>query len=333
MVALPARRQTRGGVGGDVRARLVDDGDDAERDAPARDLEPVGPRPLLDRFADRIGQRGDLAHRADDLADALVVEAQAIDHRRRQPGLRAPRARPRRWRRGSRRAWRSTASAMAMRAAVRRSAPALATSRPAALASRASCSISGHVAVSHSQYEIVAMDDLVGGGVAEERGDARSSACRRSSRSRRRRRRRGRGRTRCRLRRRRAPASPAPKLAVDALDARRQQRLFAVDERAAGAGVDHERAGRLERVGDPVLARLQRDRPTARRRCRRSPPSRIDVTGRSRRPDATTVTTPKRAGDLAPPAPCDAMPPVPTPLADAAGDGRPPRDRCRALRE
>ena len=52
----------RGGVDRHVRARLVDDGDDAERHAHLAHVEAVGQAPAVDDLADRVGQRGDRAH-------------------------------------------------------------------------------------------------------------------------------------------------------------------------------------------------------------------------------------------------------------------------------
>ena len=49
----------RGGVDRDVRARLVDDRDDAERHAQPADVEAVGQPPALDDLADGVGQRRD----------------------------------------------------------------------------------------------------------------------------------------------------------------------------------------------------------------------------------------------------------------------------------
>ena len=54
LTAMPA------GVGGHVRAALVDDADDPERHADPRDLEAVGPRPFGQHAADRVGQVGDV---------------------------------------------------------------------------------------------------------------------------------------------------------------------------------------------------------------------------------------------------------------------------------
>ena len=56
----------RGGVDRDVRPRLVDDGDDAERHAHLAHVQPVGQPAAVDDLADRVGQRGDLAHAGGD---------------------------------------------------------------------------------------------------------------------------------------------------------------------------------------------------------------------------------------------------------------------------
>ncbi len=71
----------RGGVDGDVGARLVDDGDDAERHAHLAHVEAVGQAVAVDHLADGVGERGDLAHRARDRADARLVQAQAVEQR------------------------------------------------------------------------------------------------------------------------------------------------------------------------------------------------------------------------------------------------------------
>ena len=52
----------RGGIDGDVGARLVDDGDDAQRHPDAAQRQPIGQRRAIDHLADRVGQGGDLAH-------------------------------------------------------------------------------------------------------------------------------------------------------------------------------------------------------------------------------------------------------------------------------
>ena len=69
--ALPDFTQSAGGVRGDVGARLVDEADDAEGHAHARDLEAVGPAPRLHRLAHGIGQGRDLAQARRHLLDAV----------------------------------------------------------------------------------------------------------------------------------------------------------------------------------------------------------------------------------------------------------------------
>ena len=62
-----------GGVDGHVGARLVDDGDHAERHAHARELDAVGqPAPVFD-LADRVGQRGQLADARGSLFEPVLV--------------------------------------------------------------------------------------------------------------------------------------------------------------------------------------------------------------------------------------------------------------------
>ena len=74
-----------GRVGRDVRTRLVDETDHAERDPNTRDLDPVRPAPGIERLAHRIGQRGDLPERLRHLLDARVGECQAVEERPRVP--------------------------------------------------------------------------------------------------------------------------------------------------------------------------------------------------------------------------------------------------------
>ena len=81
----------RGGIGGHVRARLVDHRDHAERDAHALDQQPVGARLAARDLADRIGQRGDLAQCGDDARHALGIEREAIQHRAGDAGQARPR--------------------------------------------------------------------------------------------------------------------------------------------------------------------------------------------------------------------------------------------------
>ena len=70
-----------GRVRGHVRAGLVDEANDAERHANAGDLQPGGTAPGLDRFTDRIGQRGDLAQPRGHGLDAGVGERETIEER------------------------------------------------------------------------------------------------------------------------------------------------------------------------------------------------------------------------------------------------------------
>ncbi len=81
-VAGPQAQSRR--IGGDVGARFVDDADDAQRDAHARDVEPVGTLPPRELGADGIGQARDLLEPPRHRFDALVVERQPVAQRRRQ---------------------------------------------------------------------------------------------------------------------------------------------------------------------------------------------------------------------------------------------------------
>ena len=77
-----ARLQAEGrGVDRHVRPRLVDDGHHAERHPQAGELEPVGQPPAVLDLADRIGQGGDVAHAAGDLAQTVLVQVEAVDQR------------------------------------------------------------------------------------------------------------------------------------------------------------------------------------------------------------------------------------------------------------
>jgi hypothetical protein len=67
--------------------RLVDDADDPERHPDAAQLEPVGQPAAVDDLADRVGQRGDVAHLGGDRGDPGLVEAQAVEQRVAQRGL------------------------------------------------------------------------------------------------------------------------------------------------------------------------------------------------------------------------------------------------------
>ncbi len=67
------------GVGGDVRARLVDDGDDAEGDADALKLDARFERAALLHDVDRVGQRHQILERRSHRLDAIGIEHQPIE--------------------------------------------------------------------------------------------------------------------------------------------------------------------------------------------------------------------------------------------------------------
>ena len=79
--AVAGLQAQRRGVGGDVRPRLVDHRDHAERHAHAFDLDAVGPRFAAGDLADRIGQIGDLAQRVGDARKPLRIKHQPVEHR------------------------------------------------------------------------------------------------------------------------------------------------------------------------------------------------------------------------------------------------------------
>ena len=83
-----ARLQAQGGgVGGDVRAVLVDDPDDAERDPDALDAQPVRPHVALDDLADGVGQGRDGPQPVGHRGDTRLGEPEPVDHRRRRARL------------------------------------------------------------------------------------------------------------------------------------------------------------------------------------------------------------------------------------------------------
>jgi hypothetical protein len=59
--------------------RLVDDADDAERHADARDFEPVGPGPAVHHLADRIGERRDLAQTLRHRSEARARQSEPVE--------------------------------------------------------------------------------------------------------------------------------------------------------------------------------------------------------------------------------------------------------------
>jgi len=77
------------GVGGDVRARLVDDADDAERHRDLLHLEPAVERRAREHAADGVGEAHHVAHALGHRPDARIGERQPVDHRRREPRLAA----------------------------------------------------------------------------------------------------------------------------------------------------------------------------------------------------------------------------------------------------
>jgi hypothetical protein len=80
-----ARHQPqRGGIGGHIGAAFIDDADDAERDAHAGQRHAVGAHGPVDFGADRVGQGGDGLDRVGNRGEPILVEAQPVEHRRRQ---------------------------------------------------------------------------------------------------------------------------------------------------------------------------------------------------------------------------------------------------------
>ncbi len=71
-------------VGRHIGPALIDDADDAERHAHTRDLETVRPRPGRDHLADGIGQARDVIETFGHGLDALVVEGETVQQRRRE---------------------------------------------------------------------------------------------------------------------------------------------------------------------------------------------------------------------------------------------------------
>jgi hypothetical protein len=65
----------------DVRPRLVDDGDDTERDADLAHVEPVGEPVALDHLTHRIREGDDRAHTRGHRRDTARVEREAIHQR------------------------------------------------------------------------------------------------------------------------------------------------------------------------------------------------------------------------------------------------------------
>ena len=86
---VPRLHAETGGVGGDVRPRLVDEPDHAERHPHSGDLEAVGLAPRLDDGAHRIRQSRDLPEPLGHPLDPRLGERQAIEKRLGHPAARA----------------------------------------------------------------------------------------------------------------------------------------------------------------------------------------------------------------------------------------------------
>ena len=67
-------------VGGDVRAALIDDRDDAHGDGRLPDHQPVWPDDLRKDLADRVREGGDLPHAVRHGFDARLRQAQSVKH-------------------------------------------------------------------------------------------------------------------------------------------------------------------------------------------------------------------------------------------------------------
>ena len=91
----------RGGVDRDVRARLVDDGDHAQRHADLAHVQAVRQPEAVDDLADRVGQRRDRAHAGGDPGDARARRARGGRAAPARGRSRGPRPCRGRWPRGS----------------------------------------------------------------------------------------------------------------------------------------------------------------------------------------------------------------------------------------
>lgn len=75
-----------GAVDGDVGTRFVNDADDADGHAHLADAQAVGTGPVVERFANGIGERGHLADGFGEVRDAFGREREAVDHGLAQAG-------------------------------------------------------------------------------------------------------------------------------------------------------------------------------------------------------------------------------------------------------
>ena len=167
----------RAGVGGDVGPALVDDADDAERRRDALDRQPVRPLERRQHPADRIGQGGDLLEPARHRLDALGVERQPVDERRRRGPWRAPPRGRARWRRGFRRRARAGPRPRRAARAFLTSAGALASARAAARASAPIARIAARTSAAGATVSSLTGLDI--GGPLCERGASNSTRRRR----------------------------------------------------------------------------------------------------------------------------------------------------------
>ena len=78
--ALPDRRHKAAGVGGHVRAAFIDDADQPDRNAYARQLQTVGPLAGIDHLANGIGKSSDLLHRIGHRRHALRIKLEPVEH-------------------------------------------------------------------------------------------------------------------------------------------------------------------------------------------------------------------------------------------------------------
>ena len=316
----------RGGVDRDVRPRLVDDRDDAERHAHLAHVEPVGQPVAVDHLADRVGQRRDRARAVGDRRDprrasSASRSSSASPMLVRAAGLQVARVGLedlRRARASARR--RSRRSARVLDARVERGERAR---RPRFAAAQVSATewsrrrsasggaVSGTAAGDHvvasgplRQHEVVAVDasSVARGSSSRTSADFMPLHAPQLRR----------GVVADALADRRAPscttstASPASKPPLDLDDADRQQARAALAQRARGAGVDDDRAARGLGVLQPQLeARVARlaaaakrvpdaarrrraaaSAPGVRARCRSRPGCRPRSPSRRRRPSS-----------------------------------------------
>ncbi len=73
------------GIGSHIGATLVNDSDNADRRCNAGDVEVVGPRPARKLLTDWVCERGNVFQPLCHCLDTMIVEFQAVEHRRGQP--------------------------------------------------------------------------------------------------------------------------------------------------------------------------------------------------------------------------------------------------------